>query len=66
MLLVLSMVFPLLPVQAFAAGAGNSVDTGNPFQDVQQDSWYYDAVQYVRINGLFNGMNLTVFWRRAI
>lgn len=62
MLLVLSMVFTLLPVQAFAAGAGNSVDTGNPFQDVQQDSWYYDAVQYVRINGLFNGMSQTVFW----
>lgn len=62
MLLVLSMVFTLLPVQAFAAGAGNSVDTGNPFQDVQPDSWYYDAVQYVRINGLFNGMSQTVFW----
>lgn len=62
MLLVLSMVFTLLPVQAFAAGTGNSVDTGNPFQDVQPDSWYYDAVQYVRINGLFNGMSQTVFW----
>ena len=62
MLLVLSMVFTLLPVQAFAAGTGNSVDTGNPFQDVQPDNWYYDAVQYVRINGLFNGMSQTVFW----
>lgn len=61
MLLVLSMVFTLLPVQALAA-AGGSADTGNPFQDVQQDSWYYDAVQYVRINGLFNGMSQTVFW----
>lgn len=62
MLLVLSMIFTLLPVQAFAADAAKPVDTANPFEDVTQGSWYYDAVQYVRVNGLFYGTSKTTFW----
>lgn len=61
MLLVLSMVFALLPIQAFAADAAEPVDTANPFEDVEQGSWYYDAVQYVRVNGLFYGTTETTF-----
>lgn len=55
LLLAFAMLLTLLPVQAFAA------DTANPFRDVEQDDWYYDAVQYVRVNGLFNGTSPTAF-----
>lgn len=61
MLLALSMIFTLLPAQAFAAGTSAPVDTVNPFEDVRQGSWYYDAVQYVRVNGLFYGTSKTTF-----
>lgn len=61
LLLALSMVFSLLPIQAFAADKGKAVDTANPFEDVKQGSWYYDAVQYVRANGLFYGTSKTTF-----
>lgn len=54
-LLAFVMILTLLPAQAFAA------DEANPFRDVQQDDWCYDAVQYVRINGLFNGTTSVTF-----
>ena len=41
--------------------AAKPVDTANPFEDVKQGSWYYDAVQYVRVNGLFYGTSETAF-----
>ena len=62
LLLVLAMCLTLLPVQAFAAGAAKPVDTANPFEDVKQGSWYYDAVQYTRMNGIFAGTSKTTFW----
>lgn len=55
LLLVLSMIFTLLPIQAFA------VDAANPFRDVKQGDWCYDAVQYARVNGFFNGTTRTTF-----
>lgn len=58
LLLVLTMALTLLPIQVFAAGTTQST---NPFRDVKQDSWYYDAVQYVRANGLFYGTSKTTF-----
>lgn len=61
MLLVLATILTLLPVQALAAGIASPVDTANPFQDVKEDSWYYEAVQYVRINGFFYGTSKTTF-----
>lgn len=54
-LMALVMVLTLLPVQAFAA------DPGNPFRDVKQGDWYYDAVQYARVNGFFGGTTPTAF-----
>lgn len=55
LLLVFAMALTLLPIRAFA------VDTTNPFRDVPRSSWYYDAVQYVRVNGFFNGTSATTF-----
>lgn len=54
-LLAFVMILTLLPAQAFA------VDEANPFRDVEQGDWCYDAVQYVRINGLFNGTTPVTF-----
>lgn len=53
--LTLVMILTLLPVQAFA------VDPANPFRDVKQGDWCYEAVQYVWVNGLFNGTSCTTF-----
>jgi hypothetical protein len=33
----------------------------NPFRDVAEDAWYYDAVRYVTENGLMNGTSGSVF-----
>lgn len=55
LMLALVMLLTLLPVQAFA------VDPENPFRDVKQGDWCYDAVQYVRVNGFFNGTTRTTF-----
>lgn len=55
LLLALVMILALLPVQAFA------VDPANPFRDVKRGDWCYEAVQYVRVNGFFNGTTRTTF-----
>lgn len=33
----------------------------NPFNDVARDTWYYDAVEFVSVNGLMNGISSTLF-----
>ena len=33
----------------------------NPFDDVDKDDWFYDAVRYVYENGLFSGMTENTF-----
>ena len=33
----------------------------NPFTDVREKDWYYDAVKYANQNSLFNGMTETTF-----
>ena len=33
----------------------------NPFADVQESDWYYNAVQYARVNGFFSGTSETTF-----
>ena len=60
--------------------AGWEKQTGNPFADVNEDDWFYDAVLYAYLNGLMNGtgtdsfspnatssraMIITVLWRIA-
>ena len=71
LLLALSMLLSLLPAPVLAAertsgnaAAGSGTTSGvsaNPFTDVKEGSWYYDAVQYVRVNGIFNGTSETTF-----
>lgn len=66
LLLALSMLLSLLPASVLAAErTSSSTSTAksdtNPFVDVKEGSWYYDAVQYVRANGFFNGTSETTF-----
>lgn len=61
LLLSFAILFTLLPVQAFAVDRIRSSDTDNPFRDVEKRDWYYDAVQYVRINGFFYGTDAETF-----
>lgn len=35
---------------------GTSTPWGNPFTDIDQGAWYYDAVKFVNQNGLMNGI----------
>ena len=44
-----------------AAPADPEQRKGLPFTDVQESSWFYDAVAYVYGNGLMNGMTDTAF-----
>ena len=52
------MLFSLFPATALAAPESRetgNVNTANPFTDVKEGDWCYDAVQYARVNGFFNG-----------
>ena len=56
------MLFSLVPTAAFAVtDDGNTVELTNPFKDVKETDWCYDAVQYARMNGFFNGTSATTF-----
>ena len=63
LLLVLCMVFSLVPATALAAGNEliTSAAPANPFKDVNEIDWFYDAVQYARDKGFFDGTSETTF-----
>ena len=56
LMLTLTMLFTLLPISAFAAGA-------EQFDDVKADSWYYSYVDYVAEKEYFQGTSGTTFPR---
>jgi len=51
---ILMLLSLALPVSAGAVSV-----TG--FEDVKPSDWYYEAVEYVAANGLFNGTSITTF-----
>ena len=63
LLLVFVMLLSLFPTAALAApeSEGAASSTANPFTDVKEGDWCYDAVQYARVNGFFNGTSKTTF-----
>ena len=63
LLLVFCMVLSLFPMTALAASAdqGTSSNLANPFTDVSETDWFYDAVQYAHVNGFFHGTSKTTF-----
>ena len=69
LLLVICMVLTLLPAEVLAAEVKKPADNAsqtavvqeNPFTDVEKNSWYAAAVQYVRVNGFFSGVSDTLF-----
>ena len=52
--LVLALLLTVLSTAVFAADA-------NPFSDVKETDWYYDAVQYVNNQGLMQGTGSGIF-----
>jgi len=63
-MLVVSMVVTLLPVQQATAAElpAQQAATAEPgFQDVRPTDWFYDAVDYVRKNGIFSGTGVGAF-----
>ena len=64
LLLVFCMVFSLLPTSALAAETTQQTTaetSENPFKDIKETDWCYDAVQYARANNFFNGTTETTF-----
>lgn len=69
--ILLTMLITMLPAGAIAEMADDlnisvnaveeKIKKENPFEDVKEGSWYYDAVQYSRINGFFNGTSANTF-----
>ncbi len=41
--------------------SGEAVGWSNPYSDVAEDAWYYDSVEYVAENGLFDPTTSTTF-----
>ena len=58
-LMTMTMI-PILPVMA-AETVDDQPTATNPFQDVQEADWFYDAVQYVNEHGLMNGTARDIF-----
>lgn len=58
-LMVVCIIIGLIPSQALAAM--QQTNSTNPFSDVSINDWYYDAVQYVYENNIFNGTSATKF-----
>lgn len=63
LLLVFCLVFSLVPTTAFAVTdkQETSAELTNPFQDIKESDWFYDSVQYARVNGFFSGTSATTF-----
>ena len=67
--LLVTMFFTVLPTEAMAVVNENintssiqeKIKLDNPFADVREDNWYYDAVQYSRVNGFFSGTGSNTF-----
>lgn len=58
LLLVFCTIITLIPSQVFAA---QQTSLAKPFTDVGINDWYYDAVQYVYENNIFDGTSSTKF-----
>lgn len=67
--LCLCVMFTIFPTATYAA-LDNSIGTTtqttgekteNPFSDVKESDWFFNAVQYVRNNGFFSGTSATTF-----
>ncbi|MFA6947684.1 MAG: InlB B-repeat-containing protein, partial [Eubacteriales bacterium] len=63
MLLVICMTMTMIPASAFAAVSDKTAasDTQNPFDDVNESSWFYSDVMYALHNQLFQGITATKF-----
>ena len=58
---VYTFTMPASVVQVTVTFVPESGGWVNPFVDVAEDAWYYDAVQYVNENGLMDGTSPNLF-----
>lgn len=58
---VYTFTMPASVVQVTVTFVPESGGWANPFVDVAEDAWYYDAVQYVNENGLMDGTSPNLF-----
>jgi len=58
LLLAICTLVTLIPLQVFALQETERI---SPFTDVSVDDWFYEAVQYVYENDIFNGTNESEF-----
>ena len=57
-LLIVCMLLTMLPVSALAAQpVAEGTQISNPFADIKASDWYFNAVQYARVNGFFGGVS---------
>jgi len=61
LLLTFCILLSLLPLSVMAATAETETGSDKPFTDIEEGSWYYDAVMYAYANGLVNGVTPTTF-----
>lgn len=70
MIIVMSLIIGMLPVQVFATDPTNVTSTTetaiedtyvNAFEDVEDGDWYYDSIKYVVSRDLFSGMSEDTF-----
>ncbi len=63
LLLVFCMVTTLVPMDVLATELKTvqSDQSSASFTDVKEGDWCYDAVEYVKANGIFNGTSATTF-----
>ena len=52
---------PKAPTEPTPEEPSKTVEWKNPFDDVNEDDWFYDAVKYANENGLFGGTAENVF-----
>lgn len=45
----------------YVVGTADTSKWTNPFSDVKESNWYYDAVRYVSANGMMQGTEATAF-----
>lgn len=48
-------------IEELGVALGEFEDWGNPFTDVKEGDWFYDAVRYANTNGLMNGISEDLF-----
>lgn len=56
-----AVVFTMDHLSLYVIGYDETATWKNPFIDVKEDDWFFDAVRFVNQNGMMNGTSATTF-----